>query len=350
MRFALTLGGSVARRVTTHTVSRMNLGRDGRFVAEIGAHMTSRGAELDSAPGIPIRPVGLPIEENETVFSLLTRFSRIAVYDWATLVGARGAANPHLVRDFPVGLTKYLSVIGADVGDIDAWLRRHTATYYYAEAIRHGERETSIECSSIFPDATLRRVSGGSRNKLRWCPPCAVNERATRGFSWWHRDHQLPLTNTCQAHRGLLEETSIGCIGSLLPHEIAVVEDHRVPTPSEIDLAIAGIEARLATGGGRAGLLDIDWYGREQLSRCAAVEPSLLPSLLRRYSLLLAQPHRDLALSLANNKVRLRTAASWLLGRYPVQADPAQAILVLAILRAWCAESRIRPYYNLPSA
>lgn len=161
----------------------------------------------------------LSIEKGESIFSLLLRYCRWTSIDIEEIVGTAAVHQKTILRDLPLGVHGYEAYTGSKFQRRQALLAEHSAAMYFSASIadefRHGELQMSVKKSTM-----LDRISIGTMwSHMRFCPECAVDEYRTFRYSWWHRDHQLPLSVVCLQHRRLLVHTVLDYRSATLPHE-----------------------------------------------------------------------------------------------------------------------------------
>jgi hypothetical protein len=206
---------------------------------------------------------GIAFQEDETYFSYAVRYCRLNLLDLSAVIGT--APNLYAFRDFALKADKF-SLLAAVSKDFLALAVERSATLFY-----HSSEPGSSCLASQFARSSLGHMS----SHLRWCVDCAKEERKERGFSYWHRNHQLPFTASCDRHPSVvLSCTRIDALGqALLPHEVAG-QAPRVMEANELCIkSLERQQARLDSGDGTSRLQEIwtevaeyigcgkcDWY------------------------------------------------------------------------------------------
>lgn len=194
----------------------------------------------------------LPLEEGEACFSHLIRLCRVLDIELESVVGKSTAVDATGLRDFPLTVNALESTLGFHFCQREILLSHHSSALYFADMIPEPFRaELLSRCFSKIGDAF--RISVATRwQHLRYCPQCAKSEYRSNYFSWWHRDHQLPLMTFCLAHEYPLVDLGLSQLRMQLPHELAVKSEKvrdRVLRPLPCCRHVANLELSLAHGG-----------------------------------------------------------------------------------------------------
>lgn len=164
-------------------------------------------------------------------------------------VGRAAIFDLTALRDFPIAASTLSRQLSVQFQDIESLGSEHSATVYFATTLEEPFRSAEIRAAREKVGHLLRLSVGASWGHLRYCPDCAQTEYFEYRYSWWHRDHQLPLTGVCLVHRCRLANAELLELGVLLPHEMAASDVGRSRlTPTQLETAIARFEQNLASG------------------------------------------------------------------------------------------------------
>lgn len=190
----------------------------------------------------------LSLEANESLFSLATRLCRITGIPFADFLG-RAAHDLSALRDFPIAATPLIKRMDFRFHNFNVLLIAHSASLYFGTTLEEPFRSEEIQASVKKAGRLLRMSVGTFWAHLRYCPRCAQEEYKAYRYSWWHRDHQLPLTTICLVHECSLTARTLRELGRELPHELCEtpVGDGR-SKPTQIKFALARFDRYLATG------------------------------------------------------------------------------------------------------
>lgn len=142
--------------------------------------------------------------------------------------------------------------MGARFLDRASLLSRHSSALYFSTTLPPPFRSAELAMALYKQGGSqLRRGVSPTWGHLRYCPMCADEECAANYFSWWHRDHQLPLSSICVRHQCGLYDIGLQNLALQLPHEhlrrfVRGRGINRAPT--SIEITIAKYEQYLATG------------------------------------------------------------------------------------------------------
>lgn len=195
-----------------------------------------------------------PIEAGESVFSFVIRFCRWNDVDMQSLLGGHRITDRTGFRDFPIAASRLESLFNVDSIRRHSLLTRHSAATYYATTVPDPFRSESLKMNDRTASNLLRISMASNWSHLRYCRQCAASEFERCRYSWWHRDHQLPLESICSIHKRPLECLHLDQLGLRLPHEfLAKGESHnqRAVCPTELEKIMNRYEYGLATGKGR---------------------------------------------------------------------------------------------------
>lgn len=154
-----------------------------------------------------IFPEHLP---DETLFSLLTRICRLNgisdFRDFASRFFGRPVAASFVDAqiDFPEFCRRTNKAYGESgtvldqLTALDAQVRIGELSSSFLEEMETGARKLSLG-ELAFHDAT----------ELSYCPECRRQDISNYGFSYWHRQHQLPIVHYCALHEVQLERVKI---------------------------------------------------------------------------------------------------------------------------------------------
>jgi hypothetical protein len=197
---------------------------------------------LDGACTVSLQP-------NELLASLVNRQCRVMGLPFDEFVGRAALFDLPALRDFPIAASALTSQLPVQFQDIESLASEHSATVYFATTLEEPFRSAEIRAACQKAGHLLRLSVGTSWGHLRYCPDCARTEYLEYRYSWWHRDHQLPLTDVCLVHRCRLAHVRLRELGVSLPHEMAALKKNRSRTKlTRLEAAIARFEQYLASG------------------------------------------------------------------------------------------------------
>lgn len=153
-------------------------------------------------------------EPNESLYSLLCRVHQIV-----------SNANPLNTLKIVTGLRGYkpMSGLPTHLNDIAKYLNLpklpaviiddHTHYPLYKLFIELPKREhivnTMLGSGSVKSLLGLLRNHVGAFECLRYCKECLIDEIASVGFAYWHREHLLPWVYFCPKHRIVLSSIDL---------------------------------------------------------------------------------------------------------------------------------------------
>jgi hypothetical protein len=117
-----------------------------------------------------------------------------------------GSAHATRQVDFPTALIRLPFLISNDNAGVIAALRFHTIAGYYWPFLKEAaKREIVDEIIGEYDPHWRRRLCAQSRSRpfshpLKWCEFCAKDDELLHGRSYWHVQHQLPLSFVCATH------------------------------------------------------------------------------------------------------------------------------------------------------
>lgn len=191
----------------------------------------------------------LSIEQNESFFSLVNRYCRVIGIPFHEFLSTGIAYDHTALRDFPVAFSSLKKQPHFQFRDDRELVTEHCASMYFGTTLSQPFRSKEIDTSFCKVGTLLRKSIGTSWAHLRYCSRCAQDEFSVTRYSWWHRDHQLPLTNVCIPHGCRLQSIVVKSLGTCLPHELigpTIGEGEHYPT--ELELKLARVEKFLASG------------------------------------------------------------------------------------------------------
>jgi hypothetical protein len=212
----------------------------------------------------------LSIEKNESTFSLATRYCRVTDTPFSEMIGNAARFDRPALRDFPISVSVLERHTGSRFSNREKLFSEHSAALYFGVTLSQPFRSNEINASVVKVGQLLRLSLGSIWSHLRYCPHCARSEFAVARYSWWHRDHQLPLASVCAVHHCVLENASLAELGIRLPHEL--FSSTYVPAerkPMEFEIAIARLEQFLAKGEGDSRLKELVAYAKTSLCNFA---------------------------------------------------------------------------------
>lgn len=89
------------------------------------------------------------------------------------------------------------------VMDIRKIIQQHTLFPYFTRCYPIGRKEEVLErlcLGETIVITSIRRLSGLSEWKPRYCPQCVAEDRQNYGEAYWHMEHQIPLMTLCPQH------------------------------------------------------------------------------------------------------------------------------------------------------
>lgn len=199
-------------------------------------------------------PCVISIEPGEAIFSLAIRYCRWSDVDLQLFLFGNSLTERTGFRDFPVAVSRLESAFHTNFVDRDSLLTRHSAATYYATTLPEPFRSESLEKCTKTVSGLLRISIASNWPHLRFCRQCAALEFDRCRYSWWHRDHQLPLESICTIHRHPLECLRLDQLGLRLPHEFLdsrKSSNQRDTHTAELEKIVSRFERGLTTGKGR---------------------------------------------------------------------------------------------------
>lgn len=191
----------------------------------------------------------ISLQTNELLASLVSRQCRVLGLPFDEFVGRAAIFDLPALRDFPIAASILNRRLSVQFQNIDSLSSEHSAAEYFATTLEEPFRSAEIRAAREKVGQLLRLSVGASWGHLRYCPDCARTEFLECRYSWWHRDHQLPLTGVCLVHRCRLANVKILELGVSLPHEMVASDVARSPSkPTRLEAAIARLEQYLASG------------------------------------------------------------------------------------------------------
>lgn len=166
----------------------------------------------------------LSIEAGELVFSLAARYCRVVGIPLEALSQSSLFFDRAGLRDFPIVAASLEKQMGTPFRDRSQLFSDHSAAVYFGTTIAQPFRSQEIKASFAKAGNLLRISAGNSWSHLRFCEECAMTEFRLYRYSWWHRDHQLPLTNVCLVHERLLVDATVQELNQSLPHELLDIQ------------------------------------------------------------------------------------------------------------------------------
>lgn len=144
----------------------------------------------------------------ETIYSWCARFHRINGNTSARQTSRQlfGDSAAGLRHDFPTHLGTLLARTDQLFGSVDELIYQRTVFGCFApfltrtaiDSITQNMHEGGI--SHIKHHLGVLPSRTGSAAPLRACPSCISSEINRSGTSWWHTEHQWPMSRVCQTH------------------------------------------------------------------------------------------------------------------------------------------------------
>ena len=251
----------------------------------------------------------LPVlHENQTLYSWcgLTHALNGGTCVRTTSTMLFGAPYAALSHDFPSRLIFLEKSTGGTLGHLRAVALRNTLLGYYLAIVRRPRAEQVLGLLRTGAIPHLKMLLGitasrvGGNHPLKGCERCFAEDEASRGWAYWHIEHQLPSVFVCARHHRPLSVardtvTPVHRRYWLLPRNVhlCIWEEIQIPNDSAMDCLL-----RLAT----------DSHQLMQLPP-ATLEPD---QLTRGYQHLL----RDSGLATRNGNLRTNRLVSLIKHRY----------------------------------
>lgn len=151
----------------------------------------------------------LPVlHENQTIYSWcgLTHALNSGTCVRKTSTILFGAPYAALSHDFPSRLIALEKSTGGALGCARDIALRNTLLGYYLSIVRQSQAEQimgllrtgTIPHLKMLLGITASRVGG--HHPLKGCERCFADDEASRGWAYWHVEHQLPSTFVCTKH------------------------------------------------------------------------------------------------------------------------------------------------------
>lgn len=155
--------------------------------------------------------------EDELLYSALARYADRRKMRHSQLVyGLTGRQHHPIAYNLPTRIDHLITVIpSGHPYTSDQLLDHHTLLPFYApfmmpdkvtevRQLMKGSTATAISAKiGINASRTLKN------SHLRYCPICADLDEKRRGYSYWHRLHQLPSIDICAVHNIWLENSDL---------------------------------------------------------------------------------------------------------------------------------------------
>lgn len=202
-------------------------------------------------------PCVISLEANEALFSLAIRHCRLSDVELRSLLKDSRVSDRTGFRDFPIAANCLETAADFKFSDYESLLTHHSSATYFATTLPEPFRSMSLARCIKTADSMLRTSMGSSWPHLRFCRTCANSEFGRLRYSWWHRDHQLPLQSFCTIHERPLDCIHLNQIGLRLPHEFCekgYAQSRQRDWPTELERIVSRIELELAAGQGRGAL------------------------------------------------------------------------------------------------
>jgi hypothetical protein len=276
----------------------------------------------------------MSLEPGEAVFSLYVRHCRVTGVPCVIGGNSPRSASECEARDFLCCTRRLEGWHAAPFSDRPSLLFEHSAALYYTADELPEEHATSLATvRSGLTTAAARRRSCRSEH-LRYCPRCAAGEYRWKRYSFWHRDHQLPLTLVCLTHGVPLVDVGLEGIHGSLPHEQGLPDNKDVGLAPALAHSLASLDRSLAVGGTAV------WVSR-RLGSCAddldpdtPLEGTALQAALAAGRCLVEGSPLAWIGGMLRDQAAISGTLRWLLGRYPAHADPALGVFMASLLTA----------------
>jgi hypothetical protein len=197
------------------------------------------------------------IEEGEAAFSLALRTCRVNDICLSDLLGSSIQYNLAGLRDFPLVAARLEAYGATRLSSYAPLYSSHSAALYYATTIPEPFRSHELDQCVSKVSSLLRLSVGTTWSHVRFCARCAQDEYRKFHYSWWHRDHQLPLECFCAIHTCQLTSIPLSQLKLNMPHELneqCVENEEKLWRRDDIGSIANRLECYLATGNRRAYL------------------------------------------------------------------------------------------------
>jgi transposase len=117
-----------------------------------------------------------------------------------------GAPYAALSHDFPSRLVALERSTGYALGRSRDIALRNTLLGYYLSIVRQAQAERILRLLRMGTIPHLKMLLGitasrvGGHHPLKGCERCFADDEASRGWAYWHVEHQLPSTLVCTKH------------------------------------------------------------------------------------------------------------------------------------------------------
>ncbi|WP_454259063.1 TniQ family protein [Pseudoxanthomonas mexicana] len=117
-----------------------------------------------------------------------------------------GAPHAALSHDFPSRLVALDKSTGYALGRSRDIALRNTLLGYYLSIVRQAQAEKILGLLRFGTIPHLKMLLGitasrvGGHHPLKGCERCFADDEASRGWAYWHVEHQLPSTLVCTKH------------------------------------------------------------------------------------------------------------------------------------------------------
>lgn len=197
------------------------------------------------------------LEAGEAAFSLAIRTCRVNDIALSDLLGSSFPYDLAGFRDFPMIVAPLERYGNAHFSSYASLFFAHSAGLYYATTLPEPFRSDALERALRKVDALLRLSVATTWPHVRYCRQCAQIEYRNSHYSWWHRDHQLPLECLCAIHGCQLTHIPLKQLCLNMPHELCEHfdgSDVESVDRKNIGLVAARLESYLASANRRAYL------------------------------------------------------------------------------------------------
>ncbi len=152
---------------------------------------------------------GLSPLPDETLFSWCSRYHRLSANgaDWVTCQQLFAHPRIGAGHDFPARIDIFAQRTAGAMGSALEIIQHKTLLPYYLPFKSKEMVSESIRALRGDGIAHLKYRLGlltsglGAAHPLKGCPDCVAEDSVTHGWSYWHREHQLPGVWVCRKHQ-----------------------------------------------------------------------------------------------------------------------------------------------------
>lgn len=189
------------------------------------------------------------LEDDELVYSAFGRF-----YANSGCLVYREAAKQLFQNPYAHPSVEFINNLTADAKEhltkqksMEEIIKKHTMLPMHIRFMSKLRRQ-SIYNSLLYEDSNKnifpKVVTNDEKRYLRYCPICSKEDRATYGFTYWHRKHQIVGVDVCTKHKVYLNKSNIEISGQTTPafhnaEQILPYEDEVVVCENSLEMKLA---------------------------------------------------------------------------------------------------------------